>query len=235
MSDCPRCAAYQEAALAAEAANAQQRDTIWALERAVTDARRAEANAKTQAAKRHEEAAEAHTIRQCLDVWLEYCWTGKGKKPNVNPDGARAARVREFLAVGFEAEDICDAFRGLGHIPFEGDFGERFAEPGLKRDGSKRQRKNGGEHALRMVKENGRSKGCPDEARLERFRDFYRRVQASPAERLREQWEQSRAVTDGLFTELLRARSVEEREQEREAVSRRGHLFAVPDPDEEAA
>jgi hypothetical protein len=51
---------------------------------------------------------------------------------------------------------------------------------------------------LRITKEDGL-----DEARLERFRDYYRRVQASPMERRRELWWQQLTVADGLYEALV--------------------------------
>jgi hypothetical protein len=170
---------------------------------------RIEAKLETQ----HAEAQDAKTIRACLAVWEEHCWGGK-TKPCLDLTSDKADRVRKALEwerIG--PDDVCDSFRGLGLLPYEGPYGKRSAtkKPGY-------QRKSGVEVALR------------DSSRLERFRDYYRRVQSTPVDRLREQWEQAAAVADLLFTELLRARTLEEREHSSKPAGQRGHLFVRDRP-----
>lgn len=214
MSDCTHCATLTEVIATTEAANAEQRDQIIALNRSLAAAVRREDAAKGKLTKEHTEATEAKVIYACLDVWERCCWAGNGK-PKLTITGERAGRVRKALGWEFVQRDICDAFQGLGLLPYRDQYNNRSATP-----------KPGFKRAADVVE------ALRDEARVERFRDYYRRVQATPADRLREEWEQSAAVTDLLFVELLRARSLEEREQQ---ASQRTRLFVVPSPEADAA
>jgi hypothetical protein len=129
-------------------------------------------------------APESDAVRRCLDVWEKHCWAGKAK-PKSGPNGPRIARIRKAFEWGFEESDICDAFRGLGLLPYRDKYNERSKalKPGFYRASD--------------VKE-----ALCEEARLERFRDYYRRVQASPVERRRELWWQTLTVADTAYEAL---------------------------------
>lgn len=218
MSDCPHCAHLRDAIQDAEAGATEERLKAEAALRAAASERKRADRLEAKLVKEHQEAEDAKTIRACLAVWEEYCWGGK-TKPCLDLTSDKADRVRKALEwdrIG--PDDVCDSFRGLGLLPYEGPYGKRSA---IKKPSY--ERKSGVEVALR------------DSSRLERFRDYYRRVQSTPADRLREQWEQMTAVTDLMFVELLRARTREERQQVQEQARQRGHLFVVPDPESEAA
>jgi hypothetical protein len=197
MTDCPHCRAHAEVLQTIHASETELRDQVVALNRALAAAEKREAVLKGKLEHQHKTADEAGVIRSCLDVWEHSCWAGKGK-PSVGLDGRRAERVRKALAwERIEAPDVCDAFRGLGLLPYRDKYNNRSRtlEPGMTRQSDVQE-------------------ALADESKLERFRDYYRRVQASPADRLAEQWRHAAAVTDLLFVELLRARSREERAQE---------------------
>jgi hypothetical protein len=214
MSDhCPGCATRDEVLQTLAASEHELRDQVVSLNRALAAAERREQVAKGKLTKENTQAKEATVIYACLDVWEQHCWAGKGK-PKMDINGERAGRVRKALGWGFDQRDICDGFHGLGLLPYRDKYNERSATqgPGFKR-------------ATDVVE------ALRDEARLERFRDYYRRVQASPSERLLERWQHATAVADELFALVLRssgAETVEPATDER-------RLFVVPSPEEEAA
>jgi hypothetical protein len=213
MSDCPHCASFAQVAQDAEAAAQEERLKAEAALRAASSERKRADRIEAKLETQHAEAQDAKTVRACLAVWEEHCWGGK-TKPCLDLTSDKADRVRKALEwERISPDDVCDSFRGLGLLPYEGPYGKRSAtkKPGF-------QRKSGVEVALR------------DSSRLERFRDYYRRVQSTPVHRLLEQWEQMAAVTDLMFTELLRARGREEREQAQEQGRQHGQLFSQESP-----
>jgi hypothetical protein len=185
MTDCPHCRAHAEVLQTIHASETELRDQVIALNRALAAAEKREAVLKGKLEHQHKTADEAGVIRSCLDVWEHSCWVGKGK-PSVGLDGRRAERVRKALGwERIEAPDVCDAFHGLGLLPYRDKYNNRSKtlEPGMTRQSDVQE-------------------ALGDEAKLERFRDYYRRVQASPMERRREQWWGILTVADQLYEAL---------------------------------
>ena len=168
MSDCPRCASLTEVIQTVSASESELRSQVTALNRSLALAEKREQAAKDKLDKQHEAAGDTQVIYQCLDVWVEHCWAGKAK-PKSGPTGPRIARIRKALGWGFDAGDICDAFRGLGLLPYRNKYNVRSStlKPGFYRASD--------------VKE-----ALCEEARLEKFRDHYRRLSADPVDVLRE-------------------------------------------------
>jgi hypothetical protein len=191
MSDgCPRCATLTAVVADAEAGAHEERlAKDAALRQAVSERKRAD-RLEARLAEHNEEAEDAQVIRDCLKVWEDCCYAGK-RKPCVDLNTTRAARVRTALKWSrIGPQDVQDAFRGLGLLPYEGPYGKRAA---TKKPGH--ERKSDVEHVLRDV------------AKLERFRNYYRRVQASSVERKRElYWEAAVCAREhlALFTEDAR-------------------------------
>lgn len=231
VSDCPQCAALAEAARNAEAANAilladrdkqadELHERIDALTASLATAHRQTTAYKAQLSQLHKADPKADTILGCLAVWEQCCWAGK-RRPSLGLDDKRAALVRRALKLPRIGEqDICDAFRGLGLLPYVGEHGRTGVyAPGVRRFAEV-------EHALR------------DAPTLERFRDYYRRTQATCAERLLELWE-AQCKAEGLLMDLvLKARGEQPARldpQAANAANARGHLFVIDGERKEAA
>lgn len=219
MSDCPHCRTKDEVLRTVHESEQKLRGQVVALNNALAAADRRETALKAKIKKQQAKDNEAAIIYACLAVWEEHCWAGK-RKPSLPITGTRAGRVRK--ALGWDditQADVEDAFRGLGLLPYRNKYNERSAHP---KPGFTRQA-----DVLEALR---------DEARLERFRDYYRRVQATPADRLREQWEDVRLVADQLLSAVIRANGRQERESQQEDARERGHLFLIEgDKDREAA
>jgi hypothetical protein len=98
-----------------------------ALMEVVVKQRQEIAALKRQAAKMAAVDPDAETIADTLEYWREKTGHTKAKIP---VDGRRWRIVKARLKDGFEADRLKRAIDGVVAFPFEGDYGERFAEPG---------------------------------------------------------------------------------------------------------
>jgi hypothetical protein len=98
-----------------------------ALVEVIVKQRREIAALKRDAAKMAAVDPDAETISELLEYWRDKTGHAKARIP---VDGRRWRIVKARLKDGFEADRLKRAIDGVVAFPFEGDYGERFTEPG---------------------------------------------------------------------------------------------------------